>query len=70
MSKEQELLARIKELEIELQKTKKQKRYGLVWEDKPEMVVEECKQKLPVLIGDIDKTINDDLNGPIHILIE
>lgn len=70
MSTEQELLARIRELEIELQKTKKQKRYGLVWEDKPEAVVEECKQKLPVLIGDEDKSIDKNEEGPIHILIE
>ena len=28
---------------------KKQKRFGLVWEDKPENVVRECETKLPVL---------------------
>ena len=59
MSKEHELLAKIKELETELQKVKKQKRYGLVWEDKPEDVVEKCKNELPVLIEDNSKRIID-----------
>lgn len=57
MSKEQELLSKIKELETELKKVKKQKRYGLVWEDKPEDVVERCKKELPVLIEDSSKRI-------------
>lgn len=59
MSKEHELLARIKELETELQKVKKQKRYGLVWEDKREDIVERCRSELPVLIEDNSKRIID-----------
>ena len=57
MSTESELIARIRELETELKKTKKSKRYGLVWEDKPEDIVERCKDELPVLIEDTTKRI-------------
>ncbi len=70
MSRETKLLTRIKELEDELAKTKKQKRYGLVWEDKKEDVVERCKHELPVLVCDEGKTISEDPNGQTHILIE
>ena len=42
----QKLLAEIERLKKEL---KKKKKYGLVWEDKPEDIVEMCKEKLPVL---------------------
>ena len=45
LSKEK-LLAEIERLKKEL---KKKKRYGLVWEEKPEEVVEMCKKKLPLL---------------------
>ena len=41
MSKE-ELVDLVKQL-------KKRKKYGLVWEEKPEDVVEQCKNELPVL---------------------
>ena len=41
MSRE-ELIEQVKQL-------KKQKKFGLVWEDKPEDVVEQCKTELPVL---------------------
>ena len=54
----QELIRKIKEIEaltneekselIELVNT--QKRYGLVWEEKPEEVEEELREKLPVLV--------------------
>ena len=59
MSKEQELLVRIKELETELKQTKKQKRYGLVWEDKPEEIIEKCKNELPILVEDNSKRITE-----------
>lgn len=70
MSKEQELLARIKELETELQQTKKQKRYGLVWEDKPEDIIEKCKNELPILVEDNSKRITEWWDDLTHILIE
>ena len=42
----QKAKAEIERLKREL---KKRKKYGLVWEEKPEEVVEMCKEKLPVL---------------------
>ena len=46
------------------------KKYGLVWEDKPETVEEYLRDNLPVLKEVNDKAIiiNDD--NPNHILIE
>lgn len=49
----------------------KQKKYGLVWEDKPEAVEERLREELPVLIEDKSKAIiSDDADAPNHILIE
>ena len=70
MSRESELLTRIQELETELKKVKKQKRYGLVWEDKPEDVVERCKHELPVLEEDVSRRIDASEDDLTHILIE
>ncbi|MEM4605570.1 MAG: site-specific DNA-methyltransferase [Candidatus Pacearchaeota archaeon] len=58
------------ELIKELEKFKKQKKYGIVWEDKPEQVALMCKEKLPVLTEVKDKEIETDENKPTNILIE
>jgi len=42
----------------------------LVWEDKPEDVVEMCKEKLPVLKEVKSKEIITDKNKPMNLLIE
>jgi len=63
----EKLLAEIERLKKEL---KKKKKYGLVWEDKPEDVVEMCKEKLPVLKEVKNKEIITDKNKPINLLIE
>ena len=49
---------------------KKRKKYGLVWEEKPEEVVEMCKEKLPVLKEVKNKEIITDKNKPVNLLIE
>ena len=50
---------------------RKQKKYGLVWEDKPEEVEERLREELPVLIEDTGKAIIcEDADAPNHILIE
>ena len=50
---------------------RKQKKYGLVWEDKPEAVEERLREELPVLIEDAGKAIvSEDADAPRHILIE
>ena len=55
----------------ELEKVKKRKKYGLVWEKEriPEEVVELCKEKLPVLKEESNKVIKKD-EAPTNILIE
>ncbi len=58
------------ELIRELEKFKKQKKYGIVWEDKPEQVALLCKEKLPVLTEEKDKEIITDEEKPMNILIE
>ncbi|MFH1048922.1 MAG: site-specific DNA-methyltransferase [Patescibacteria group bacterium] len=63
----EKLLAEIGRLKKEL---KKKKKYGLVWEDKPEDVVEMCKEKLPVLKEVKGKEIITDKNKPMNLLIE
>ncbi len=54
----------------ELKKVEKIKKYGIVWEDKPEQVALLCKEKLPVLAEDKNKEIVTDKNKPNNILIE
>ena len=47
------------------------KKYGLVWEDKPEDVEEQLREELPVLREVKDKAIlSDEPDAPNHILIE
>lgn len=58
------------ELIREIKKLKKRKKYGIVWEEKPEKVAKLCKEKLPVLEEDKTKEIKTDENKPINILIE
>ena len=56
---------------IEYIKTlKKQKRFGLVWEDKPENVVRECETKLPIVKEVEGKTIENAPGEPTNIIIE
>ncbi|MGV3705352.1 MAG: site-specific DNA-methyltransferase [Arcticibacter sp.] len=74
----QELIQKLKKLEGLTAEEKadlinlvnKNKKYGLVWEDKPEAVEEELCQSLPVLKEVKDKAIISDVNVPNHILIE
>ncbi|MBQ7495850.1 MAG: site-specific DNA-methyltransferase, partial [Bacteroidaceae bacterium] len=50
---------------------RKHKKYGLVWEDKPEDVEERLREELSVLREVKDKAIlSDDADAPNHILIE
>ena len=54
---------------IELLKT--HKKYGFVWEDKPENVEERLRDELPVLTEVKERAIiSDDPDAPNHILIE
>jgi len=53
-----------------VQKLGSRKKYGLIWEDKSEQVVELCKNKLPVLTEDSRKEIKIVKDEPVNILIE
>ena len=54
---------------IELLKT--HKKYGLVWEDKPEDVEERLREELPILTEVKERAIiSEDSEAPNHILIE
>lgn len=60
------------ELVKELEKKDKllKKKYGIVWEEKPEQVAELCREKLPVLTEEKKKEIETDKKKPVNILIE
>jgi adenine-specific DNA-methyltransferase len=47
--KEKELALRISTLEAEIKALKERKKYGLVWDDKPEDVVLQCRENVPML---------------------
>ena len=73
-----ELLQKVKEIEglnqderaylINLVNTKK--KYGLVWEEKPEEVEEQLRDNLPILKEVKEKAILNGIDYPNHILIE
>lgn len=69
-TKQKDLSAYVSELEKEIKKLKARKKYGLVWEDKPEQVVELCKDKLPVLTEVENKEIKTLKDKPVNIIIE
>ena len=67
---EKELHAQIADLQSEIKKLKTRKKYGLVWEDKPEEVEEQLRDNLPVLKEVKEKAIINGNDYPNHILIE
>ena len=58
------------ELVRELKKVEKRKKYGIVWEDKPETVAKRCETELPILEEDTKKEIKTDDKKQVNILIE
>jgi adenine-specific DNA-methyltransferase len=54
----------------ELKRLSARKKYGLVWEEKPEDVVEQCKTELPVLEEVEDRALEVDPLLPINFIIE
>ena len=66
-----QLVEKIKEQNEEIKKLKKRKKYGLIWDEKSEVVVDFCKEKLPVLkemksseiIGNDEKSFNILIEG-------
>lgn len=70
MNNEQNLLKEVENLKIEIKKLKSRKKYGLVWEEKPEEVIELCKNKLPILTEDQKKELKMAKGKPVNIIIE
>jgi hypothetical protein len=58
------------ELIREIKKLRKRRKYSIVWENKPEQVIELCKGKLPVLVEDPSRNILTLKEKPTNILIE
>lgn len=68
-----ELLSQIENLQAEIIRLKKRKKYGLVWEDKPEEFEEKSKNAFPILLSKKKKNFADlvsDVNDNYNILIE
>src|SRR3990170_6379160 len=68
----QNLLKETEGSKKKIKKSKPIKKYGLVWdsEKEPELVVELCKEQLPVLEEDSSKEIKTEKEKPINILID
>src|SRR3990170_4437557 len=58
------------ELVNEIKKLRKRKKYGIVWEDKPEEVALLCREKLPVLFENSERRILTDEQMPFNTFIE
>ena len=58
------------ELREEISVLKRRKKFGLVWEDKPEEVVDRCQSELPVLQEVKKLAIGNDDNLQTNLLIE
>ena len=65
------LHAKIADLTRQIDALKRRRKFGLVWEDKPEQVVSDCQDRLPVLNEIESRKIADGKPGePTHLLIE
>jgi adenine-specific DNA-methyltransferase len=67
---EKELLVRIQELEKQIKQLKNRKKFGLVWEDKPEEVVLDLETKIPILKEVKSRKLVSNNSLPTNILIE
>ncbi len=54
----------------EISRLRRRKKYGLVWEEKPEDVVEQCKKELPILKEVSKYAIKNSKDAPTNIIIE
>lgn len=66
-SREIELLNQIKDLQEQIKNLKKQKKYGLVWEEKEEKI---DKNLLPIFSENPNLRIEDSENKPYNLIIE
>lgn len=67
---EKELLAHIQDLEKQIKVLKDRKKFGLVWEDKPEEIVLGCEKQIPIIKEVKNRKLVSD-NSPLNnVLIE
>ena len=67
---EKELLAHIQDLEKQIKVLKDRKKFGLVWEDKPEEIVLGCEKQVPIIKEVKNRKLVSD-NSPLNnVLIE
>jgi adenine-specific DNA-methyltransferase len=70
-SKLLELEQENRELQEQIKNLKSRKKFGLVWEDKPEKVQKKCETKIPILNEVKNKKLeNGSEKQPTHLLIE
>ncbi len=67
---EQDLINQIADLKAELNRLKKNRKYGLVWEHKPEDIVLESNENVPLLKEIKDKKVFLDKSLPYNFIIE
>lgn len=67
---QQELLAQIKDLDKQIKQLKDRKKFGLVWENKPEEIVLECETNVPTLKEVKSRKLVSDNETSTNILIE
>lgn len=58
------------ELIEELKALKKRKKFGLVWEERTETIVQECRTRLPVLVEVKSKAHSARVSAPVNVMIE
>lgn len=67
---QEELLARIQDLEKQIKVLKDRKKFGLVWEDKPEEIVLGCEKQVPIIKEVKNRKLVSDNSSLNNVLIE
>lgn len=67
---EKDLLKEIAELKAELKRLKRDRKYGLIWEEKPENIVLDGQKNIPVLKEIKDRKVNKSESEDFNFLIE
>lgn len=69
MEKKLEQYTRDELIEV-IKSLKRLKKFGLVWEDKPEEVARQCETELPVLEEVVERRISSATGSPTNYIIE
>lgn len=66
----EELVRLLVERDLDVEGNPYKKKYGLIWEDKPEQFEAESVARIPVLKRDSSKSLQQDSAKPTHVLIQ